>query len=491
MNESNASTTENPENDSFHTANDGRHRSISPMTMVSDGKPTIRLDGIYKLIEPVVATLRENFAKVILGLCREMLEHDREIRRRFDTLKKFDTQYRDADDLDESNQPKSKPFIPIFLRNKLSLQCSQLVQKDSRCAAELAEIQTIQDAARSLHETYQKQMAEQMKKIAEIEYKARIIIFANSYSDAIVSIAEGIVVIAKNQPGRKPIETSVSEIAKVTSVYVIKAIATANPTTWNECRFHHSGVDKHLETFLKHHYTKHSITETMINQYNNKPNDYQLIVYAIKKLKEWWPTLTHLLWQTDVKRDTDKKVDAELSDLFECKATVTANTSLADAMETGAELTIVPLIQKEVERAMAKKATASKQASRKKSSGNSKSQESTPARSGRSNHAKSNDESKKNQSRSSQPSKTRSSQSSKKKSKDNQADDDDTSAASNESRKRGRSKSQPVGILKKPKVTFQRGRSSSKRKRKSSKSRSNANRDESNSGESTNESRKK
>ena len=129
MNDSNASTTENSENDSFHTPNDGCHRSISPMTMVSDGKPTIRLDGIYKFIEPVVATLQENFAKVILGLCHEMLEHDREISRRFDTFKKFDTQYRDADDLDESNQPKYKPFIPIFLRNKLSLQCSQLVQK--------------------------------------------------------------------------------------------------------------------------------------------------------------------------------------------------------------------------------------------------------------------------------------------------------------------------------------------------------------------------
>ena len=454
------------------------------MTMVSDGKSTIRLDGIYKFIEPVVATLRENYAKVILGLCREMLEHDREIRRRIDTFKKFDSTYRDADDLDENNQPKSKAYIPIFLRNKLSLQCSQLVQKDSRCAEELAAVQTIQDAARSTHSTYQQQMADHTKKIAEIEVIARRKVFATSYSDAIVSIAEGIVVIAKNQPKRQPIVTSVGEIAKVASVAAIKEIAADHPD-WIDCRFHQHGVNNQLEAFLENHYKYHGINADMSNRVDNSFTDKSLVGYAKKKLKEWWPTLTHLLWKMDVKRDTDKRVDAELSDLFERKATVTANTNLADAMETDTESTIMPLIQKEVERAMAKKATANKQASRKKSSGNSKSQESTPARSGRSNHAKSNDESNKNQSKSSQ--------SSKKKSNDDKksADDDDKSAASNESRKRGRSKSQPKGILKKSKVTFQRGRSSSKRKRKSSKSRSNANRDGSNSGESTNESKKK
>jgi hypothetical protein len=85
-------------------------------------------------------------------------------------------------------------------------------------------------------------------------------------------------------------------------------------------------------------------------------------------------------------------VDAELSDLFESKATITANNNLADAMETGADATILPLIQKEVERAMARKSTATKQAIRKKSSGDSKRQESMPVRSGCSNHAKSNDE---------------------------------------------------------------------------------------------------
>ena len=290
MNDIDASTTENAENESFHTAKDDRHRSISPMTMVSDGKSTIRLDGIYKFIEPVVATLRENYAKVILGLCREMLEHDREIRRRLDTFKKFDSVYRDADDLDENNQPKSKAYIPIFLRNKLSLQCSQLVQKDSRCAKELAAVQKIQDTARSLHSTYQKQMAEHTKKITEIEVTARRRVFAYSYSDAIVSIAEGIVVIAKNQPNRQPIKTSVGEIAKVASVMAIKEMITDHPT-WIECRFHQQGSTNQLKTFLEDHYKNHNITADMNNRVDSSStDDKSLVGYAKKKLKEWWPS---------------------------------------------------------------------------------------------------------------------------------------------------------------------------------------------------------
>ena len=52
MNDTNASTTENANSgNSFHSANDGaqrRARSLSPMTMIGNGTPPIRLDGIYK-----------------------------------------------------------------------------------------------------------------------------------------------------------------------------------------------------------------------------------------------------------------------------------------------------------------------------------------------------------------------------------------------------------------------------------------------------------
>lgn len=487
MNDTNASTTENADlGGSYENAIDGAHhraRSTSSTTAIDEGTLPIRLDGIYKYIAPVVATQRENFAKVIHGCCREMLEHDREIRRRSDTLKKFDTKYRDADDLDEQNQPKEKPYIPVSLRNKLTVSCSPLVQKDGRCSEHLTEIQTIQERARSIHETYQANIAAELKKIAEVELKARRTLFAYCYSESIVTIAEGIVVIAKNHPGRRPIEMSVSDLAKVASIIAMQAIADRVSNRWTESRFMIPGVgDGALEEFIKQHVAHHRIDEATINRAAVRQSaEREISLYVSHKLEEWWPTLTHRLWAMDVKRDTDKKLESELADLFNSKAIVKANKNLADAMETDADETLLPIIQKTVRRELAKKASASKKASRKKSSGDSKSQESTPKRSGHSKRETSKDASKKKQSKSKQPSK-------KTYSDDEHAADDDKSAASNGSKKRGRSKSQPRSILKNaPKVTFKksRGRSPSKRNRGSSKSKSAANRDGSNSGESS------
>ncbi len=51
----------------------------------------------------------------------------------------------------------------------------------------------------------------------------------------------------------------------------------------------------------------------------------------------------------DVKRDTNKKLDSELADLFNSKAIVKANKNLADAMETDTDETLLPIIQKTVQ----------------------------------------------------------------------------------------------------------------------------------------------
>ena len=479
-------------NQSGSQPNDGaqsRTRSTSPMSAIGDGTCPIRLDGIYQFIEPVIATQRENFAKIIHGCCREMLEHDREIRRRSETLKKFDTKYRDKDDLDDQNRPKEKSYIPVSLRNKLSISCSPLVRNDGRCSQELAEIQTVQERARSIHEAYQASIAAELKKVAEIELSARRTLFAYSYSEAIVTIAEGIVIIAKNQAGRRPITMSVSDIAKVASIGAIRSIADRESNRWKESRFMLPGVgDGALDEFLKRHVAHHKITDaTIANATARHSAEREISNYVIRKLEEWWPTLTHRLWAMDVKRDSDKKLESELADLFESKAIVKANDNLANAMETGADETVLPIIRQTVRRELAKKASTSKKAKRKKSLGGPKNQESTPKRSGPSKHEKSNDKSKKKLSTSNQASKKKSNNDG-----DKSATDDDKSAASSKSKKRGRSKSQPRSILKAPKVTFKktRGRSPSKRNRGSSKSKLAADRGESSSGESSTEGNK-
>jgi hypothetical protein len=111
-----------------------------------------------------------------------------------------------------------------------------------------------------------------------------------------------------------------------------------------------------------------------------------------------------------------------------------------------------------------------------------------PKKSGQSDHAKSSEHLKKTPAESSWLLK-------KQLKDDREFSDDNKSAASNESRKRGRSMSHPHSILKaskKSKVTFERKeRSQSKCNCRSKKSKYPANRDKSSSGESSTERKKK
>jgi hypothetical protein len=109
------------------------------------------------------------------------------------------------------------------------------------------------------------------------------------------------------------------------------------------------------------HLSFHNISEEDINKLQSSDAaDKAIASYVVRKLEEWWPILTHLLWSADVKRDHTKKLDAELSGLFQSKAIVKANEKLADAMEMGADQTIKPLIEKSVQREMAKKTSTNK-----------------------------------------------------------------------------------------------------------------------------------
>jgi hypothetical protein len=276
-----------------------------------------------------------------------MLELDREIRRRLGTLKKFDTKYQDSDDLDSQNKPKEKPYIPVSLRTKLSVSCSPLVQKDGRCAQQLAAIQTAQECTRMLHKAYKTNVAAKLKAIAEIELTARRKLFGFTYSQSILMIAKGLVIIAKNMPGQQPLEMDVTTITKLVTA---EAIAELSPNHWRDARFVPTNGDrsKVLETFVMAHLSFHNISEEDINKLQSSDSvDKAIASYVVRKLEEWWPILTHLLWSADVKRDT-KKLDAKLSELFKSKAIVKANKKLADTMETGADQTIKPLIKKSV-----------------------------------------------------------------------------------------------------------------------------------------------
>lgn len=431
----------------------------SDSTHLSTGDPTtppIRLDGVFSFLRRAIASQRPKFAKVIVENSRTMLRIDREIRSRSNTLAKFSSSYLDKDDIDEDGQAKEKPFIPISLRTKLTLNSSALIQNDGRLASELDAITIARNEAIAAHEEFKAKAAASMKRMAEIEITARRKLLGFEYAKIMPTIAEGLTIVAINQPNRRRPNLSPQKIAALACLRYLLNRTTAE---WSGCRFLENTEKTTVDDFVRYFCRENNVdpnTET-----GETRDDSNLIAHVTKQIHKVWPDMTIKLWAEDVRRDSLQKVDAELADLFESKAIVNANENLERALDNGNDTTVLPLISKEVDRQLKLRSSRAKKSLRKKSSGDPKTHGSTPAKSGQSGKSTSKNNSKKKKSKSQQESHQSSSEKSE--------DEDANSTGSSTGKKRGRSKSrpQPTSILKKPKVTFKETEQSSSNKSRS------------------------
>jgi hypothetical protein len=433
---------------------DSTHQSKS-----NNDPPPVRLDGVFTLLRPAVASQRPQFAKVIVDSSRTMLRLDRDIRTRLNTLAKFSSSYFDKDDLDDNDKPREKPFIPISLRTKLVLNSSALVQNDDRLNDEFTAITTARREAIAAHEEFKVKAAASMKTMAEAEINARKKLLSFEYTNHMFLIAEGLAVVGKNQPGRSAPTMTTSSIA---GIACLRSLIEFSKGDWASCRFLKNTENATVNEFIDSFVTQHRIDPRVLtnNGEGQTRADIQLISHVKRKLGSIWPDMTTNLWAADIKRDAEHKMDAELSDLFNSKATVDANNDLENALDKGADATVGPLIAKEIAKQLGRRASNAKKSLRKKSSGNPKNQGSTPENSGHSGNDKSNARSKTKKSKSQK----RSQQSS-----GEESDDAVSSVSSSGTKKRGRSKSRqpPPSILKKPKVTFKKTTQSSSTKSRS------------------------
>jgi hypothetical protein len=229
-----------------------------------------------------------------------------------------------------------------------------------------------------------------MKRIAECELVARKKILAAECFKTILEIAEGFGIIGQNMPSRPPLTLNIRNIASASCVAYLSnlppnfligsrldtGVTTGTPQIeFIENFIDHCKVDRRLiESFSKETY----------------PSDYSLSRYIVRNLDKLWPEMTIRLWHDDVQRDSVKKLETELASHFEQRAIIRANDQLAEAMDTEAGQTVRPLIEKEVQRQLQKRANKTKSSARKKSSGDPKSQRSMPEKSGSTKPKKSN-----------------------------------------------------------------------------------------------------
>jgi hypothetical protein len=434
--------------------------------------------------------------KAIIDASRAMLKTDREIRSRLETLAKFNSTHTDINDCDVNGTPRVKSFIPASLRSKLDINYSQLIQNDSRYAEERNLIEIARSTAISIHAESQQRIAAQMKTIAECELSAKRKQFAIQNFQSILTLAEGFTIIGMNHSNRRPITTSQRKVAILGSV---RCFLSLKPSSLYRDSHLLSAIN--IEAGFDDKFIEEFLTFSQVNRHDifnitktSHPSDDSIANYVRKQLVTIWPEITTKLWRHDVNRNSSKKLENELANLFEIKAIVSANSNLEKALDTTANETIQPLIQKEVERQLHSRAQKSKHASRKKSSGDTKIQESMPKKKSGAKKAKSGHKSPEKPSESSKkkPSKSQ------KKSRTNSKNDDtqsvgNSSISSAGSKKRRRkpktASSPPPSILrssKRAKVTFESGKKATPRRKKTKKHHdSDESQDESSSGEST------
>ena len=435
----------------------------------------IKLEGRLIFLKPIVETQRMNFQKVIVNCAKTMLKIDREIRDRLATLHKFSSKIQDPTDCDEEGNPREKTFIPASLRKPLDLNISSLVKNDSRCATELTEITTTMKIAMDFHQKYQTDIANCMKKMAETEIRARKTILASEYSKTMLTIAEGLIIVGKHQPGRSPTLLTDKELAFAATYELLKKLPDAH---WARLNFLEKTLTNSKESFLTEYFNSQKPLDVHHIAQRATAADKSIICYAANKLTHIWPHMTTNLWNYDLQCDRDKKTDAELASLMATNSVKDANDKFADAMDNGADKTVLPLIQKEVARQLGKRASKAKQAARKKSLGDPKNQRSTPKKNGTSKTKKSTRDSNKTMQRSSLKLKPPSTDGS-----------DSNTSTSSASRKRGRTTNRtPRPILKKGKKIRWSTPDPRRKKRSSS---SDPDQDESGSGESSNERKKR
>ena len=91
------------------------------------------LSGKYAFIKDLCASQRPSLGKVMADSSIAMFKTYREISDRIESLARFNTTYVDKHDKDDNGKGKTKPFVPSSLRNKMPLNSSKKVKKDSRC----------------------------------------------------------------------------------------------------------------------------------------------------------------------------------------------------------------------------------------------------------------------------------------------------------------------------------------------------------------------
>ena len=324
-----------------------------------------------------------------------------EIRDRTTNLSVFAGNYIDKTDVDADGKGTTKSFVPSAFREKLKLNHSTMVKKDSRCASVFSEIMTKMETANRDHDVWKNKMSKHAEEIGRLEIKARILILKEDFCAAILDIATCLVLVGKVKEGTPPTKNTNEDISHAAIFECLKLLPEQ---VWKGLPFIESidGIEpfcKGLEatygtTYIAMLSEKFAPTETEDNttlaaQLDNSTiatnhPDLQLVSWVAKELLVIMPRLTTEFWEYERKIDVERKLDADLDLILTKKKIDKVNETLADAMEIDeeSEAVVRSIARDEAQKVRNKTISNRKKDERKKSSGEGKAPPSQPTKSG-------------------------------------------------------------------------------------------------------------
>lgn len=342
-----------------------------------------KLQGKYTFIKPLVESQRAILGKTMAEKSQAMLKMVREIRSRTETCARFTGTYIDKHDVDPATgKGKEKSFIPSSLRRAMPLNFSKLVKNDSRCATALSAITTTMEKAQQAEDEAKKILAGFAKEIADAELAGRKAILTCIFNDTLLSLAEGLVKVGKAETKMPKPKNSEVHIAHHAVAEAFKKFDDAFWAALVEYGIAEKDDRDGRNAYFKNKYEKqHDLNydedvkpKFADNEVGLPHDDMDLVDWVCNKLVEYIPTLTYLFWAHDVKSEEDRKLDAELKELYGKKEVDEANRELADAMEVDEGEALASAIDKGIEKAHNKRVSKKKREIRKNSSGGAKNQ---------------------------------------------------------------------------------------------------------------------
>jgi hypothetical protein len=218
-------------------------------------------------------------------------------------------------------------------------------------------------------------MASHAKAIADSEIEGRKQIQFCEYSDALVRLAEDFVIVGKRMLKHSPLALNDKDVAHVA---IQAAMYDFDDDHWTRLRFIASSdrevIKKFNTAFQRHVGINYDANiKSKYDGYEGEDHpDEPLITFVATEIEVAIQRLTTEFWAHEEEDEMNRKMDAELSLLYQKREVDKSNNDLGDAMEQDEGEAIESHIWKSVNKELDKRISKKKKEARKNTSGSGK-----------------------------------------------------------------------------------------------------------------------